>query len=144
MKHREYSGKTAHVRYRGGPVGEPVLEDCTAGEVPRGIEEALYDMEIGEQRDVVVPCAKAYGDHDPEGVVRYPRSFLAEGATLHVGDFVTWEHPVSHQVVPVKVVAETEDALAVDFNHLLAGKDLAYWLELVDVVDAEGRSLSGK
>ena len=103
MKHREYSGKTAHVRYRGGPVGEPVLEDCTAGEperivmgageVPRGIEEALYDMEIGEQRDVVVPCAKAYGDHDPEGVVRYPRSFLAEGATLHVGDFVTWEHP---------------------------------------------------
>ena len=51
---------------------------------------------------------------------------------------------MSHQVVPVKVVAETEDALAVDFNHLLAGKDLAYWLELVDVVDAEGRSLSGK
>ena len=115
-----------------------------AGEVPRGIEEALYDMEIGEQRDVVVPCAKAYGEHDPEGVVRYLRSFLAEGATLHVGDLVAWEHPVSHQVVPVKVVGETEDTLTVDFNHLLAGKDLAYRLELVDVVDADGRSLPGK
>ena len=154
MKHQEYSGKTAYVRYQGGPVGEPALEDCTAGEperivmgageVPRGIEEALYDMEIGEQRDVVVPCAKAYCEHDPEGVVRYLRSFLAEGATLHMGDLVACEHPVSHQVVPVKVVGETEDTLTVDFNHLLAGKDLAYRLELVDVVDADGRSLSGK
>ena len=93
---------------------------------------------------MVVPCAKAYGEHDPEGVVRYLRSFLAEGATLHVGDLVAWEHPVSHQVVPVKVVGETEDTLTVDFNHLLAGKDLAYRLELVDVVDADGRSLPGK
>ena len=113
----------------GGPTERIVMG---AGEVPRGIEEALYDMEIGEQRDVVVPCAKAYGEHDPEGVVRavYLRSFLAEGATLHVGDLVAWEHPVSHQVVPVKVVGETEDTLTVDFNHLLAGKDLAYRLEL--------------
>ena len=51
---------------------------------------------------------------------------------------------MSHQVVPVKVVGETEDTLTVDFNHLLAGKDLAYRLELVDVVDADGRSLPGK
>ena len=144
MLHKEYSGRTALVRYRGGVVGEDPFDDCStgeperiiigAGEVPRGIEEALYGMEIGEQRTVIVPCAKAYGEHDPEGVVRYLRSFLADGAELHVGDLVTWLHPVSQRVVPVRIVEETEDTLTVDFNHLLAGKDLEYWLELVDVL----------
>lgn len=144
MMHREYSGKTALVRYRGGVVGEEPVEDFShgapepiilgAGEVPRGIEEALYDMEIGEQREVVIPCAKAYGEHDPEGVVRYLRSFLADGEDLHVGDLVAWEHPVSHRIVPVTVVEETDETLTIDFNHPFAGKDLLYWLELVDVV----------
>lgn len=142
MKHQEYSGKIALVRYRGGAVGGEIIDECLgepdeiiigAGQVPRGIEEALYDMEIGEQRDVIIPAAKAYGEHDPEGVVRYLRSFLADGDDLHLGDLVAWEHPVSKQVVPVRVVDETEETLTIDFNHLLAGQDLAYWLELVAI-----------
>lgn len=142
--HKEYSGKTALIRYRGGALGEEIVDECTdgapdriimgAGEVPRGIEEALYDMEIGEQRTVVIPCAKAYGEHDPEGVVQYARSFLADGAELHVGDLVAWKHPVSQRTVPVLVVDETDETLTIDFNHMMAGKDLEYWLELVDIV----------
>lgn len=143
--HKEYLGKIALVRWKGGALGEEIVDDCStgapeyialgAGQIPRGIEEAIYDMEIGEQRDVVVPAEKAYGEHDPEGVVKYLRSFLADGFDLHVGDFVAWEHPVSHQMVPVRVVEENDYEVVIDFNHPLAGKELAYWLELVDVIE---------
>ncbi len=143
--HKEYLGKTALVRWKGGELGGEIIDDCStgeperidlgAGQVPRGIEEAIYDMEIGEQRNVVIPPEKAYGAHDPAGVVTYLRSFLADGDELHTGDLVAWEHPVSHETVPVRVVAETDYELTIDFNHILAGKSLAYWLELVDVVE---------
>ena len=143
--HKEYLGKSALVRWKGGALGEEIVDDCStgepecialgAGEVPRGLEEAIYDMEIGEQRDVVIPAFKAYGERDPAGVVKYLRSFLADGFDLHVGDLVAWEHPISHKNVPVCVVGENDYEVIIDFNHPLAGKDLAYWLELVDIVD---------
>ena len=142
--HKEYLGKTALVRWRGGAAGEEIVDDCSqseperidlgAGQVPRGLEEAIYDMEIGEQRDVIIPPAKAYGDHDPAGVVKYLRSFLADCFDLHVGDLVAWEHPVSHEMVPVRVVEENDYEVVIDFNHPFAGKELAYWVELVDII----------
>lgn len=150
--HKEYSGKRAFVRYRGGVVGEEPFEDYTQGEpevilvgagfVPRGIEELLYSMDIGEQRQAVIPCEKAYGLHDPEGVQRYTRAFVRNGDKLEVGDVFSWEHPVSQREVPVKCIEADEYTVVIDFNHLLAGKDLEYWFELIDVVDDDGVSLS--
>ncbi len=73
--------------------GEEPFDDCTTGEpserivlggsdVPVGVSEALYDMEIGEERTVIIPCEKAYGLHDSQGVQRYARSFIAGGDTI--------------------------------------------------------------
>lgn len=149
--HKEYSGKRAVVRYRGGVAGEEPFEDYTKGEpeviiigaglVPRGIEELLYSMEIGEQRQALIPCDKAYGQHDPEGVVRYTRSFVRNGNQLQVGDIFAWEHPVTLCDVPVQCIAADADTVTIDFNHFLAGKDLEYWFELIDVLDDAGNSL---
>jgi len=142
--HPEYNGKSAVIRYRGGIQGEEPFDDCMegdpvivslgSGEVPYGIEEALYNMDINEIRTIVLTPDIAYGDHDPSGVQRYTRSFLADGKDLHLGDYIAWEHPVSHQMVPVKVIEEYPDALVIDFNHPLAGKTLEYTLILIDVI----------
>ena len=151
MHHKEYSGKRALTYYRGGIAGEEPFEDCTQGDpiviemgaglVPRGIEELLYSMGIGEQRQAVIPCDKAYGQHDPDGVQCYTRSFIRNGYALKEGDIFAWEHPVSHKEVPVKCIEATEHTVTIDFNHLLAGKDLEYWFELIDVIDGRGVSL---
>lgn len=148
MKHSEYNGKTALVYYKGGAEGEEPLDDHSpavqnhperillgSGEVPRGVSDVLYDMDIGEERTVTIPAEKAYGAHDPAGVQRYARSFIAGGDKLEVGTVFAWRHPVSGADVPVRCVGATEDTVTIDFNHLLAGKDLVYWFELVDVVD---------
>lgn len=152
--HKEYSGKRALVRYRGGVVGEEPFEDYTQGEpevilmgagfVPRGVEETLYSMDIGEKRHAIIPCSKAYGQHDPEGVQRYTRSFVRNGDQLQAGDIFAWEHPVSLKEVPVQCIEADEYTVTIDFNHLLAGKDLEYWFELIDVIDDDGVSLKDR
>ena len=154
MYHKEYSGKRALVRYRGGIVGEKPFEDFTEGDpevilvgggfVPRGVEELIYSMNIGEQKQAVISCDKAYGAHDPEGVQRYTRSFVRNGYSLQEGDVFAWKHPVSLKEVPVRCVEANEHTVTVDFNHPLAGKDLEYWFELIDVIDDSGASLSQK
>ncbi len=151
MRHDEYRGKSALVHYRGGAVGDEPVEDhmtgdpvrilLGAGEVPPGVDEALYDMDIGEKRLVVIPCDKAYGQHDPDGVQTYPRSYLRCGNDLQEGDLVMWTHPMSGRDVLVEVVKATDVAVVIDFNHPLADMDLEYCLELVDVVDEKGVSI---
>ena len=148
MHPNEYNGKTALVYYKGGAVGEKALDDHSpavqseperillgSSEVPRGVSELLYDMEVGEERTAVIPAEKAYGAHDPDGVQRYARSFIAGGDRLDPGTVFAWKHPVSGVDVPVRCIDATEDTVTIDFNHLLAGKDLEYWFKLVDVVD---------
>lgn len=155
MRHKEYHGNVALVYYRGGADGEEEAENHTpatqpeperillgSGEVPFGVSETLYDMDIGEERTVIIPCEKAYGQHDPAGVQRYPRSFIKGGHQLEEGTVFAWRHPVSNRDVPVVCIQAEKDVVTIDFNHLLAGKDLKYWFKLVDVVDAGGVSVS--
>ena len=145
IKYRQRSGKCALVRYRGGPADGEIVEDLSqmepvrvvigAGQVPPGVEDILNEMEIGSQRECIIPCAKAYGVHDPAGVKTYPRRYIKDGERFETGSIITWNHPVSKQSVPVKCIAVTKDTVTIDFNHLLAGQDLRYWFELVDILD---------
>jgi FKBP-type peptidyl-prolyl cis-trans isomerase 2 len=103
--------------------------------VPPGIDEALYQMRIGEKRTVLIPPEKGYGFHDPQGIRIYPRAMVPGGEELKVGSVVSWTNPVNNIPLPVRVVEETPDYLKLDFNHPLAGKTLEYWLELVSIDD---------
>ena len=140
----ERRGRRALVYYRGGVQGEKIVDDnfldqpaeilLGCGRVPPGIEEALLEMQPGEERIVTVPPEKGYGDHDPDKVQRYPRLFFENGYKLKVGDWLTWKHPVTQYRIPVRVIATTKDTVTLDFNHPFAGKSLEYRLKLVDIV----------
>jgi FKBP-type peptidyl-prolyl cis-trans isomerase 2 len=133
----------AYVHYRGGAVGEEPVEDTFNGEpeqvyigvgaVPPGIDEALYELEIGETRTVRIPPEKAWGLHDPQGVRVYPRSMIPGGEALVDGSVFSWTNPASGARLPVRVLEAREDYVKVDFNHPLAGKELEYTIELVDI-----------
>lgn len=138
-------GKYALVRYRGGALGEDVVEDCSTGEpqririgyceVPNGIDDLLFEMEIGDSGTVVISPDKAYGDHDPAGVRIVPRSEIVDGDGLKAGDVLGWRSPYTHETLPVRVVETFDDYVKLDYNHPLAGKTLRYWIELVDIID---------
>lgn len=136
-------GKIALVRYKGGITGDDPLDDRSTGDplqivlgvgdLPPGMDEAFLEMEIGEERTVVLPPEKAYGEHDEDGVQTYSRTFAEGFETLKVGDVITWTNPQSGSKIPVRVIKADEQLVTLDYNHPWAGEELTYWLQLVDI-----------
>jgi FKBP-type peptidyl-prolyl cis-trans isomerase 2 len=140
---QERMGRSAFILYKGGVKGEEPLDDRSTGEplrvvigensIPRGIELALYDMEIGESKTVEVSPEQGYGYPSPDGIQWYPRTLVNNGAKLGVGDVIACTNKLDHKVLPGRVVQATDDLLQVDVNHPFAGKTLEYWVKLVDL-----------
>ncbi|MDR3136462.1 MAG: FKBP-type peptidyl-prolyl cis-trans isomerase [Coriobacteriales bacterium] len=142
-KRQERIGKTAHIRYRGGAKGEDVLDDHSQGEplaviigegsVPKGIENLLYELEVGERREVEIAPEQGYGLPRTDGIQWYPRTLVYRGQELKVGDTLACANPQDNSVLPGRIVATTQDLVQVDVNHPYAGKTLVYWVELVKI-----------
>lgn len=137
-------GRIAAIRYKGGIQGQKIIDDRSEGEplkiilgegmIPRGIEEALLQMEVGETRTIVIPPDKGYGDYAEQLVNWYPRMVVPNGSQLHVGQGVTWQKPSDYINKRVGwVVDENEDNLRIDFNHPLAGETMEYTVEFVSI-----------
>lgn len=96
------------------------------------IEEALAGMAPGEKKTVVIPAEEAFGEYDEEKVFTVPRSDLPEDLTPEVGDelILTGEDDESLGVV---VVEMTDQNITFDSNHPLAGEDLTFEIELVEI-----------
>lgn len=145
MRDSSRFGKYALIHYKGGALGQEPFEDHTEDEprkiqigmdqVPRGIDEALFEMAPGETRTVVLIPEKAYGEHDPDGVQIRMRDEVPDGHELEVGAVLAWRNPITHAMLPAKVVEATRDYVKLDFNHPLAGETLEYTIEMLDIVD---------
>ena len=93
------------------------------GDVIEGLDDAVVGMRDGEEATVTVPPEAAYGEHDPERVREYdPETFEGMvGQPPEVGLHVEAENGLHGDVTAV-----TDDHVAVDFNHELAGKTLVF------------------
>lgn len=140
MKDNSKFGTCLYIYYKGGVDGEEPVDDHStgepikivlgAGQVCPGIEDALCDMEVGEEKVVVIPSEEAYGHYQEEGVQTYPRVMFPFGYELKEGDVFTWTNPASGMPIPVRVLEAYESAVKVDFNHPWAEKTLRYWLKV--------------
>ncbi len=136
-------GMKARVFYKGGITGEEPLDDCSqgvpielvlgVGDIPPGLDRAFLEMNVGEERTVVIPPSLGYGEHDKDGVQIYPRTLSPAFEGVGVGDIVSWTNPVSGRAIPVRVVDADAQLVTLDFNHPFAGKELTYWLRLESV-----------
>ena len=147
--YRDRIGRMARILYRGGAVGddgeldESLIDDHSTGEplavrlgtsaIPKGIEQVVMEMEPGEEREVTVPSELAYGVYNPKEVQWYTRVMIPHGNELHVGSVLVYTRPADGTRLPARVIDETDDGLKIDLNHPFAGKDLKYWIKLVDL-----------
>jgi len=97
------------------------------------VEEALIGMEVGEKKTVVIPIDDAFGEFDPENVFSVGRSQLPEEIVPEVGLplEVTGEDGEEYMVTIIEV---TEEEVTFDANHPLAGEELTYEIELVEIL----------
>lgn len=115
--------------------GDPLQFQLGSGQIIPGLERGIDGMGLGEKQRVVVPAAEAYGEHDPQKVQQVPRSVIPAEVPLERGLQLQAQTP---QGIPVVVVVTevSSEAVTLDGNHPLAGQDLVFDVELVDIVKA--------
>jgi len=111
---------------------EPLEYTVGSGEIIPGLDSALPGMAEGESKTVEVPCAEAYGEHNPEARQAIPRAQVPDNIPLEIGTRLQLQTPQG-QVMPVTVAEVTEEEIVLDANHPLAGQDLTFAIELVSI-----------
>ncbi|HID85919.1 MAG TPA: peptidylprolyl isomerase [Anaerolineae bacterium] len=112
---------------------DPVEFVLGAGEVIPGFEEAVVGMTPGESKTVEVLAEQAYGPYLAELVLEVDRSAVPLDLDLEVGMQLVLRQPQG-RMIPVTVTKLTESRVTLDANHPLAGKDLTFDIQLMEVV----------
>ena len=112
--------------------GTPLAFTVGGGQVIPGFETGVIGMSEGDTKTVRIPCADAYGEHREDGVMQVPRGEFPPDMPLEVGTSVQGQQQ-SGQVVNFTIIAVSDEAVTLDANHPLAGKDLTFDLTLVSV-----------
>lgn len=107
-----------------------------------GLEQALYGMEAGEEKDVVVEPAQGYGERNPEANQLVPRDAFQEGLELESGMPIQVSDG-SGRTATAFVAEVNDESVKLDFNHPLAGETLHFSVEVVDVRQASAADLMG-
>jgi len=112
---------------------EPLEFKLGEGKIIPGIEDAVKGMNVGESKSVKVPPEQAYGQRREELVEEVGRDKFPKDVEPKVGQ--KFEIPQQQgQPMVVTVIDVSELAVKLDGNHPLAGKDLTFDLELLDVL----------
>lgn len=112
--------------------GEPLEFICGAGQMIRGFDAAVADMEVGQIVDVHLMPEEAYGMPDPNAVFTVEIAQLPGSEALKVGQQAYLANQFG-QPFQVKVTAKDETTITLDANHEMAGKELNFRIELVEV-----------
>ncbi|WP_372916870.1 peptidylprolyl isomerase [Salegentibacter sp.] len=112
--------------------GEPIEFTMGQGQLIPGFEKGLIDMEVNEKKTINIPKEEAYGEPREELVQEVPKSQLPEEIKPEVGMGLVSKSPDGNEMN--LVVKEVKDeSIVVDGNHPLAGKDLVFDLEVVEI-----------
>ena len=114
--------------------GEPLEFVCGIGQMIKGFDAAVADMDVGEIKNVHLSPAEAYGESDPNAIFSIEISRLPGSENAQVGQRVYLTDAYGRPT-PVKVVAKDGVVITFDANHEMAGKELNFTIELVEVLD---------
>lgn len=111
--------------------GEEPLEYLHGyGNIVDGLEEALYGLKIGDEKEVTVAPDDGYGVYDEDAVAEVPRSDFPREIPLEIGVEIEMEDD-DGEILDAMIVEVGPDLVKLDFNHPLAGKTLNFWVKIV-------------
>ncbi|MDB2606720.1 peptidylprolyl isomerase [Zobellia sp.] len=130
-----YTGKLATGEVFDSSVerGEPLEFTLGRGELIPGFEKGLIDMKVNEKKTVNIPKEEAYGEPKTELIQEVPKSQLPQDIEPKVGMGLV-SQTQSGQEINLLVTDVKEESIVVDGNHPLAGKDLIFELEVVEIL----------
>jgi peptidylprolyl isomerase len=135
------AGDRVRVHYTGQLAGGEVFDSSRgsdplefrvgSGEVIKGFDDAVTGMAPGDSRRITIPANEAYGERREELVVSVPRGRFPPDFEPEPGMNLALDQE-GHQVM-LTVMSVTESEVVLDGNHPLAGEDLTFEVELVDI-----------
>ena len=115
--------------------GEPLEFVLGARQVVAGFESAVLGMSPGETKTVTIPASQAYGPHNRDMMLEEDMSELPPGVELGVTLVGQDSDGQQLRFVVIDIIG---DRVILDANHPLAGRDLTFDLELVEIVEDGG------
>lgn len=141
MAHKVQKGDHVTVEYTG------TLEDGTEfdssknhgplefhageGQMIKGFDDAVMDMEVGQEKTVTMKPEDAYGQPDKRLIHKVPKDTLPKGPEPKADMMLTVNLPDGNQI-PARIIEVTENEVTLDLNHPLAGKTLTFKIKVTD------------
>jgi len=112
---------------------EPLEFQLGKGQLIPGFEKAVIGMKVGESTTVDIPSDQAYGPHREELTQQVPREQFPDDMEFQVGQrFQIGQEEEQPMIVEITDVSDS--TVTLDGNHPLAGKDLVFNIELVEIM----------
>lgn len=114
---------------------EPLKFTIGKGHIISGLEEAIIGMRPGESKTIKVPSIRAHGPYNEDLIVVVERSEFPPNLRPKIGQKLDICQDDGNTIL-VTVTDVSADEVTLDINHPLAGKDLMFDLQLVEITDA--------
>lgn len=129
----------SYVKGENGPVSLNFIVGY--GQILAALEQKLLGLDQGTETTFVIPAREAFGDRD-EGLARTkPFTEFPEGRNLQVGKWIVATNELTQAQYSYFVKDKTDEAVVLDYNHPLAGKDLHYQVKVAHVRPATREEL---
>ena len=137
------NGNTVSVHYKGTlndgsqfdssyDRGEPITFEVGAGQMIPGFEKNIMGMSVGEEKEFKLTPDDAYGDHNPEAIQEVSKEIFPNNFSFQIGQIIQGEQEDGNPLV-AKIVSEQNETVTLDFNHPMAGQNLTFNIEVVDI-----------
>jgi peptidylprolyl isomerase len=112
--------------------GEPIEFQVGSGQLIKGFDEGVLGMSQGEKKTINIPAAEAYGEYDENANQMIGRQNFPEDFEFVVGGQVTGQNEMG---MPIRATIKevSPEGITLDFNHPLAGQELNFELEVVEI-----------
>ena len=131
-----YHGKLANGETFDSSAGrEPLAFEVGSGMVIKGFDDGVTGMTVGEKKTINIPFIDAYGPRNPEMVIEMPKDRFPAEMEIEMGMPLVMSDGQGQQF-QVTIVEIREASVMLDANHPLAGEDLTFDLELVEIEGA--------
>ena len=129
-----YTGKlTSGEQFDSSTGREPLEFTVGAGQMIKGFDDAMPGMNVGEKKTINIAPEDAYGPRSEEAIIEFPKENVPADMKLEPGMPLTLSNQQG-QPVEVIVLEVKDEVIVLDANHSLAGQELVFDIELVEIV----------
>jgi FKBP-type peptidyl-prolyl cis-trans isomerase 2 len=114
---------------------DPLEFEVGSGAVIPGFDEGVKGMQVGDKKTLNIPADEAYGPVDENRIIEFPKDRFPPDMKPEVGMALNMSNGQG-DYLPVVISEVRDDVVVLDANHPLAGKDLVFDIELMEIKGA--------